>query len=110
MFERYNAALDAGSVAVLNALFWNSPHTVRFGPTESLFGHEAIAGFRAQAWRRGEPRKLAHLAITTIGRNFGTTNAVFEGGAGTLSRQSQTWARVDGAWHIISAHVSLLRE
>lgn len=109
MFERYNACLDAGDVEKLNSLFWDSPHTVRFGPGENLFGHDAIAAFRARSWSAGPRRELEHLSVTTIGHDFGTTNAVFTSGTGTLSRQTQTWARLGSEWRIISAHVSLLR-
>src|SRR5690348_3256366 len=30
LFERYEAALEAKDVAVLDATFWNSPHTIRY--------------------------------------------------------------------------------
>jgi len=35
-------------------------------------------------------------------------NALFRrAGVAKLGRQSQTWVKLDGAWKVISAHVSL---
>ena len=42
-FARYEAALTGNDVRVLDELFWKSPHTLRFGLFENLYGHEAIA-------------------------------------------------------------------
>ncbi|MDB5945383.1 MAG: hypothetical protein JWQ33_409, partial [Ramlibacter sp.] len=32
-FDRYEKALTGNDVAVLDELFWNSPHTLRYGAT-----------------------------------------------------------------------------
>ena len=37
-FARYEAALVANQVEVLDELFWNSPHTLRYGAGENLYG------------------------------------------------------------------------
>ena len=112
-FQDYNAALSKGEVAALNRFFWDSPLTVRFGHGENLFGHAEIAAFRSGRWTGGggPERLLERLSVTTLGRNFATTNAVFRtpGRAG-LNRQSQTWARRPEGWRIIAAHVSTLIE
>jgi hypothetical protein len=47
VFDRYEAALMANETAVLDAIFWADPRTVRFGIAEILYGHEAIRAFRA---------------------------------------------------------------
>jgi hypothetical protein len=108
-FARYNAAVDAGDVDALNGFFWLSSNTVRLGQAEHLFGHAEIAAFRSGQWKRSSPRKLERAAITTLGRDFATTSALFrreEGGP--INRQSQTWARFPEGWRIIAAHVSML--
>jgi hypothetical protein len=51
-FERYEQALTSNDVAVLDELFWNSPHTLRYGATENLYGHATIAAFRGARSRR----------------------------------------------------------
>jgi hypothetical protein len=108
-FEHYNCVLDAGDVAAINACFWSSPHTVRFGPSENLFGYDEIAGYRSGQWKAGPPRILERLAVTALGRDFATTSAVFRrSDAPGRSRQSQTWARFPEGWRIIAAHVSVL--
>ena len=42
LFERYESALEAKDVAVLDATFWNSPHTIRYALHENGYGFEAI--------------------------------------------------------------------
>ncbi|NBS97298.1 MAG: DUF3225 domain-containing protein, partial [Betaproteobacteria bacterium] len=46
-FARYEQALVSNDVTVLDELFWNSSHTLRYGVTENLHGYEAIQAFRA---------------------------------------------------------------
>jgi hypothetical protein len=109
-FNDYNAAIDAGDSAQLNAFFWDAPQTVRFGGNENLFGHAEIAAFRSTQWKpAGSPRQLVRAAIATIGRDTATTNAIFRrDGHPGLMRQSQTWQRRPEGWRIIAAHVSTM--
>jgi len=106
-FTRYNHALDQGDAEALNGFFWNSPSTVRFGPTETLFGFDDIAAFRSKRWRSaGAGRTTKRVAITAFGPDLATTNALFQSADGKVSRQSQTWARLPEGWRIVAAHVS----
>lgn len=108
-FERYEAALVSNDVAVLDELFWNSPHTLRFGATENLYGYEAIRAFRAARLSVGLARTLSHTVITTYGQDFATANTEFlRTGSERTGRQSQTWLRTPEGWRVVSAHVSLL--
>ena len=107
-FTAYNTALDSGAVGLLNGFFWDSPSTVRFGPTETLFGKDSIASFRLQQWKAStQSRQLVSVAITALGNDCGTTNALFLDLEGKKSRQSQTWARFPEGWRIVAAHVSV---
>ena len=38
VFARYEKALTSNDVAVLDELFWASPHTLRYGVAENLYG------------------------------------------------------------------------
>jgi ketosteroid isomerase-like protein len=106
-FEAYNAALGAGDVDALNGHFWNSPSTVRFGPTENLFGFEEISAFRSGRWQKTEgARVVERVVVTAFGRDLATTNALIRGSDASVSRQSQTWARLRDGWRIVAAHVS----
>ncbi len=51
-FARYERALVTNDVAELDALFWKSPHTLRYGATENLYGYDEIAAFRARTLAR----------------------------------------------------------
>jgi hypothetical protein len=108
-FARYEAALVGNDVAVLDELFWSSAHTVRYGVGENLYGIEAIRAFRQGRPAAGLARTLHETLITTYGHDFGTAMTLFRREGGTkLGRQSQTWCRIDGAWRVVAAHVSLL--
>lgn len=108
-FERYEQALISNDVAVLDELFWQSPHTIRYGAAENLYGYDAIASFRKNRSPVNLERVLANTVITTYGRSFATANTEFQRqGTNRTGRQSQTWMLTDEGWRIVSAHVSLL--
>ena len=110
-FDRYEKALVSNDVAVLDELFWNSPHTLRYGVTENLYGYDAIRAFRAARPGAGLQRELLKTVISTYGRDFATANVEFRRhGSALTGRQSQTWMRTPDGWRVVSAHVSLLTE
>ena len=106
---RYEKALVGNDVAELDTLFWNSPHTLRYGATENLYGYDAICAFRAARPALGLARKLLKTVITTYGRDFATANVEFQReGSPMPGRQSQSWMRTPDGWRVVAAHVSLL--
>jgi len=108
-FARYEQALVTNDVAVLDELFWNSPHTLRYGATENLYGYDAIQAFRAGRPSAGLARTLGRTVITTYGRDFATANTEFHRtGSDRTGRQSQTWLRTPEGWRVVAAHVSLM--
>lgn len=108
-FDRYEQALTSNDVALLDELFWNSPHTLRYGATENLYGYEAIARFRADRPAQGLQREVLRTVITTYGRDFATADIEFRrAGSERTGRQSQTWVRMPEGWRVVAAHVSLL--
>jgi len=108
-FERYEHALVHNEVEVLDELFFNSPHTLRYGATENLYGYAAIKEFRASRPSQGLQRGRMNIVITTYGRDFATANTEFRRvGSEKTGRQSQTWVRTPDGWRVVAAHVSLL--
>ncbi|MBL8381160.1 MAG: oxalurate catabolism protein HpxZ [Burkholderiales bacterium] len=109
-FMRYEVALNANDVAVLDELFWKSPLTIRYGVAENLYGHDEIAAFRSGRSPVGLTRTITRTVITTYGRDLATANTLFhrESAAGRVGRQSQTWMRTADGWRVVSAHVSLI--
>jgi hypothetical protein len=108
-FERYEDALVNNKVAVLDELFWDSPHTLRYGATENLYGHDQIRAFRAGRPSAGLARRLLRTVITTYGDSFATANVEFQRDNTTRpGRQSQTWIKTPAGWRVVAAHVSLL--
>lgn len=108
-FDRYETALVGNDVAVLDALFWNSPHTLRYGVGELLYGFDQIAAFRSARPSAGLARRVLKTVITTYGRDFATANIEFQReGSQMVGRQSQTWVRQPEGWRVVAAHVSLM--
>jgi hypothetical protein len=109
-FGRYERALTTNDVVVLDELFWRSPHTLRYGAGENLYGYAEIAAFRAARSPAGLARSLHRTLITTYGRDFATANTMFRReGSDRIGRQSQTWVRFPGlGWRVVAAHVSMI--
>jgi hypothetical protein len=108
-FARYEKSLMENDIAALNALFWNSPMVIRFGPRQNLYGIEAIAAFRTARVGGSPKRLLFNTVITCFGRDFATANTEFQReGASAPGRQSQSWVRLAEGWRIAAAHVSLM--
>ena len=108
---RYEAALVGNDVSVLDELFWQSVHTLRYGATENLYGYDAIRAFRAGRSPRDLQRSVSRMVVTTFGRDFATANLEFRRGSpARVGRQSQTWVRMPEGWRVVAAHISLLAE
>jgi len=113
LFERYEQALIDKDVDVLDAAFWNSPHTIRYAMHESGYGFAAIHGHRvARPPGPGIKEQRLRLEILTLGRDIATVNLEFKvRGHALIGRQSQTWVRFpDVGWKVIAAHVSTMDE
>lgn len=109
-FQRYEVALNANDVAVLDELFWNNPLTLRYGIGENLYGYAQIAAFRSGRSPAGLARRIKGTVITTYGRDMATANTLFErdSASGKIGRQSQTWMKTLEGWRVVAAHVSLI--
>ena len=108
-FARYEDALVHNKVEVLDELFWHSPHTLRYGATENLYGFDEIQAFRAARPSQGLAREVLRTVITTYGEDFATANIEFRReGSTRTGRQSQTWMRTAQGWRVVAAHVSLM--
>lgn len=107
-FDRYERALVSNDVQALDAFFWASPHALRYGTGENLYGHEAIKAFRAARNPAGLARTIARTSITTYGRDYATSNIEFVRDTPKVGRQSQTWVRFPEGWRIVTAHVSMM--
>src|SRR5215510_1816015 len=109
-FEHYEVALVTNDLATLDTLFHADPRTIRYGIAENLYGHAAVAAFRAQRSPQGLARTRAKTVITTYGRDFAVASTLFyrDGAAGKVGRQMQTWVRLPQGWRTVAAHVSLI--
>ena len=110
-FERYEQALIDKDVDVLDATFWNSPHTIRYALHENGYGFDAIHAHRvARPPGPGIKEKRLRLEILTLGRDLATVSLEFKvRGKELIGRQSQTWVRFpDVGWKVVSAHVSTM--
>ena len=107
-FQRYERALMANDVAALDQIFRDDPRTIRYGVGENLYGHAAIAGFRAARSPVGIARTISRTVITTYGRDVGVASTLFHRTPGKVGRQMQTWVRFPEGWRVVAAHVSMI--
>ena len=109
-FQRYEKALVSNDVETLDALFCDSPNTVRYGATENLYGYAEIMAFRAARSPVALGRTLSKTVITTYGRDFAVASTLYErpSAPGRIGRQMQTWVRFPEGWRVVAAHVSLM--
>ena len=111
-FARYERALVSNDVETLQALFWNSDLTIRYGIGEILYGYAEIGAFRAARSPVGLARTISRTVITTYGRDSATASTLFHRDSmpGKVGRQMQTWMRMPEGWRIVAAHVSVIDE
>ncbi len=111
-YDRYNDAINSGTIAILNNTFWNDPRTIRYGPAENLYGYKEIEGYRASARPLDPPRTLSRTVITTYGRDFAVASTLTSRAnqPGKVGRQMQTWVRFADGWHVVAAEVSTIDE
>ena len=111
--ERFERALVDKDVDVLDATFWNSPHTIRYALHENGYGFDEIHAHRVRRppGTNIKERRI-RLEILTLGRDYATVNLEFKvRGHDLVGRQSQTWARFpEIGWKVVSAHVSTVNE
>src|SRR6185436_20433480 len=69
LFERYERALVDKDVAVLDATFWDSPHTIRYAFQENGYGFAQIHAHRVARPPWGTKEKRIRLEILTLGRD-----------------------------------------
>jgi ketosteroid isomerase-like protein len=109
VFDRYERALQANDIAVMEELFWNDAATTRYGVGENLHGWQAISDFRRSGKLGKFRRTLTNTIITTYGRDFATANTEYQrDGEATTGRETKTLMRTPDGWRIVSAHASLL--
>ncbi len=111
--ERYERALVDKDVDVLDATFWNSPHTIRYALHENGYGFDEIHAHRVRRTPGTNIKeRRIRLEILTLGRDYATVNLEFMvRGRDLIGRQSQTWVRFpDVGWKVVSAHVSTVNE
>ena len=60
--------VTTNDVAVLDELFWDSPHAIRYGAVENLYGFDQIKAFRAAR----SPQGADHLISLGTDRHRGT--------------------------------------
>jgi hypothetical protein len=110
VFERYQKALQENDVAVLDAAFWDSPHTIRYAVYENGYGWNEIHDHRKARIGASTQERRLRTVVTTFGRNTATVNIEYKvRGQDKTGRQTQTWVRFPGTgWVVVSAHVSIL--
>jgi hypothetical protein len=110
--DRYNDAINAGDIAVINSTFYNDDRTIRFGQADMEYSYKEIEAFRKTAQPLVPPRVHIKTVITTYGRDFATASTLTHRAnqPGKVGRQMQTWVRFPEGWRVVAAHVSTIDE
>lgn len=104
-FERYEAAILANDLDVLDDAFAPGPDTLRGDGSGLLVGHEAISAFRGV--RGGVPtRRIERIEYRELGEDSALLVSISRYVGGGTGLQTQIWQRADGAWRITAAHVT----
>jgi hypothetical protein len=72
--DRYNDAINAGDIAVINSTFYNDDRTIRFGQADMEYSYKEIEAFRKTAQPLVPARVHIKTVITTYGRDFATAS------------------------------------
>jgi hypothetical protein len=101
-FERYERALVNNDVAVLDATFWDSPHTVRYAPNQRSYGFDTIHAHRMARTPSTKAGRI-RLEILTIGRDFATVNLEYalNGREGTGVQSHSSVRFPDAGWKVV---------
>jgi hypothetical protein len=106
-FYAYEGDLLANDLAALDAWFWDGDGVVRFAFGDVQIGAEQVAAARRAVARQTGPRIIEALHVTALGSDVAVVFAAFRlEEDDRLVHQSQTWARLDGRWRVVAAHVS----
>jgi hypothetical protein len=105
-FLAYEAALVDHELPTLDRAFWDDPRVIRYGIADAQRGPVEVASWRRRSGRIPGDRVLHDTHITAFGDDVAIAWTHFTDVVGGVGRQSQVWARVDGAWRIVAAHVS----
>ena len=107
-FLAYESALMRNDTEALNAYFWQSPATTRYGIHDRQLGHDALVAYRASVAAPDFTRTLHDVRITSFGSDLAVAMCEFKRSDTTLHGfQTQTWVRMKEGWRIVSAHVSM---
>lgn len=105
-FWAYERALMANDLEALDRLFAPGDETLRGDAAGLLVGHDRISAFRGG--RGGAPqRTIVETHVQVIDAAHALVVAVTELLTGGRGQQTQLWARIDGAWMVTAAHVSV---
>ena len=109
-FDAYEVALMTNDIGAMDALFWHSPLTVRYGAGDAQYGIDEIREFRKTRAGGSPQRKVIRRSVTTFGSHFATTSIEFiREDSAAIGRQSQSWIKFPEGWRVVAAHVSLAK-
>ena len=112
LYSKYEIALCDNDIATLDSFFWDSPHVVRFGLMENLYGSDAVKSYRQSKSGVKLKRELSNLAVNAFGNDMAILTVEFLGGIvdkpARAGRLTQVWHKFLDGWKIVSAHVSWL--
>jgi hypothetical protein len=109
IFHDYERALMTNDLVALDAFFWDDERVTRYGIADCQHGIEALRTYRAATEAPTFNRRLEHLCLHTFGLACAVAQVEFVRSDTPLrGYQTQTWVKLEGAWKIVAAHVSMI--
>lgn len=106
-FDRYEKALVDNDLDALDGWFHDGDEVVRLAFGEVQLGGAEVAAARRAVPFQTPPRVAERVEVRAWGDAVAGVYAVFRlEGTAQRVHQSQTWARLDGGWRVVAAHVS----
>jgi hypothetical protein len=108
-FRAYEAALMNNDVDTLLGFFWPDERLTRYGIADRQLGITEMRSFRRATPTPTFTRRLENLRITGLGPDTAVAMVEFVRSDSALRGfQTQTWARIEGRWWVVAAHVSMI--
>ncbi len=105
--EAYDAALHAGDLGAVDALFDEDPATSRFDEQGPVRGPDAISALRRVAMPNGvQGRTLGRHDVRQLADGVAVATLELTRSDGTQGLRTQVWRRTPDGWRITHAHLS----
>ena len=78
LHDAYERALVSNDSAAVKTFFWDSPHVVRFGINDQIYGGEALAEYLRTNVQVFSERRMIRRNVLALGRDAASVTSEYE--------------------------------